>query len=445
MLKKSILLLLATCMLLCLTACSTENVNTDTEVASVDDTQVPVSNGEWDTMLLNCDNQYFVVKRTVETYNSLTYEVGVVDKDNNWICEPSSSNSLAECITNETGKVAITGRTTSVGSNNFYYLGNGVVVASLGVNVCTENGECVSVGENYSVTNSGLYCYFYNIERNKSFYHNANSISTVIDGYIIIESDDWTRITDTGENEIDFVALRGPYSEGLFLGTPDSNWHDAEYGFYDINGILCIDLSEYDLQDIETTKFLDGYCNISFKNPAGNIYYATIDKNGNFVREPSKDKTIFDKPIEQKNNYEPKLITKNTLTVAVNATFPPFMYVDNENIIGFEAELIECIASEMNLTINYRDIAFDDIISNIASNKADVGISLIVPTASRKESVDFSNAYFVDAKTKEQYAIAVGKNKNLLADINAAIKQLTDSGKIYELKQKYNISETIDW
>lgn len=74
----------------------------------------------------------------------------------------------------------------------------------------------------------------------------------------------------------------------MFLGTPDSNWHDDEYGFYDINGNMIIDLTEYDLQDVTNTKFANGLCNISFVNPAGNTYYATINKTGDFIVEPHK-------------------------------------------------------------------------------------------------------------------------------------------------------------
>ena len=281
--KKMIALLISTSVLFCLVCCGKIDDN------NVDVIKVPVSNGEWDTILLNCENEYFIVQKTIETYNSINYTVGVVDVNNNWIRRLSSSNSLAECISNESGKTSLNGNKTHVGSGNFYYLGNGVVVASLGVSVKTEDGETISVGRNSSISRSGLQCYFYNIEKDKSFYHDANIVSTVLDGYIVIENDGWKRITDTGENEINFVAMLAPYSEGLFLGTPDSNWHDEEYGFYDINGNLRIDLSKYKLQDTQNIKFVNGCCNISFKNPAGNIYYATIDKNGNFVHNPSKE------------------------------------------------------------------------------------------------------------------------------------------------------------
>ncbi|MBQ3004539.1 MAG: transporter substrate-binding domain-containing protein [Clostridia bacterium] len=436
MIKKVLSISLAFCIVLCIAACRATNNETILSDTLSTDTQVPNADGKWDVMLLNCDNEYFIVKRTIETYNSLTYEVGVVDKNNNWIREPSSTNSLAECIAYETGKTTITGQKTSVGSRNFYYLGSGVVVASLGVEINLEDGTDIKVGDCDSISSLGLDCYFYNIKEDKSFAYNANSISTVIDGYIIMKSDEWIRITDTGEDEIPFVAKLAPYSEGLFLGAPDTNFHGHEYGFFDINGTLRIDMSQYDLQDIEKTKFTDGYCNIAFKNPAGNTYYATIDKMGNFVREPSKDMSILEESLAKKDST-----SEACLVVAVNAAFEPYLYMENGEIVGFEADLIEAIALEIGRTVVYRNMDFDNIIDDIAKGNSDVGISFITPTTERKEKVDFSKPYLLDASMNDtcEIAIAVNKNKNLLSVINPALNKLLSDGTVEKLIQKYDI------
>ena len=71
--------------------------------------RTPDPNGEWDELLLNCEGKYFVVKKTVETYNSVETEVGVVDIDNNWVRPLSAENELAKFIVKESGKTAITG------------------------------------------------------------------------------------------------------------------------------------------------------------------------------------------------------------------------------------------------------------------------------------------------------------------------------------------------
>ena len=138
------------------------------------------------------------------------------------------------------------------------------------------------------------------------------------------------------------------------------------------------------------------------------------------------------------------LTEQNTLVVAISANFEPFLYVQDGEIVGFEAELIECIALEMGLKVEYRNIDFDNIINDIENNKADIGISLIVPTSLRREKVDFSETYFFDFSSGDEYAIAIGKDSNLLETINKTIIRLINNGKIDELKQKYNIT-TINW
>ena len=176
-----------------------------------------------------------------------------------------------------------------------------------------------------------------------------------------------------------------------------------------------------------------------------------------------------------------------TLVMATNAEFPPYEFHDGDKVVGIDAEIAEAIAAELGMKLEIEDIAFDSIIPEITSGKADMALAGMTVTEDRKKSVDFSDTYasasqmiivkrynkgfeavqalsqgkidavvidgepaktFVaetdgikildEAFTEEEYAIAVKKgNTELLDKINAALEKLKADGKLDEIVAKY--------
>ncbi|WP_026506051.1 basic amino acid ABC transporter substrate-binding protein [Butyrivibrio sp. NC3005] len=83
----------------------------------------------------------------------------------------------------------------------------------------------------------------------------------------------------------------------------------------------------------------------------------------------------------------------NTITMATNAEFPPYEYHDNNKIVGIDAEIAEAIANKLGYKLEIEDIAFDSIIPELSSKKADFGMAGMTVTEDRKKSVDFSDSY----------------------------------------------------
>jgi len=75
--------------------------------------------------------------------------------------------------------------------------------------------------------------------------------------------------------------------------------------------------------------------------------------------------------------------------------FPP-MVMKNEKgeFYGFDIDLWEAIAKELNLKYRYREVPLTYIFSDLQSGKADVGLSGISITSDREKQVDFSTHYF---------------------------------------------------
>ena len=85
---------------------------------------------------------------------------------------------------------------------------------------------------------------------------------------------------------------------------------------------------------------------------------------------------------------------KEKLTMATNASFPPYEYKeDGENIIGIDAEIAQAIADKIGMELEIVDIEFGAIIAGVQSGKYSMGMAGMTVTDERKESVDFSTSY----------------------------------------------------
>lgn len=94
--------------------------------------------------------------------------------------------------------------------------------------------------------------------------------------------------------------------------------------------------------------------------------------------------------------------TETTLTVGVINNFPPFEYVEDGKLTGFDVELVEAIAKEEGLEVEWRQMGFDGLIPALQANQISCAVSDISVTADRKEVVDFTDSYYEDG-----YSVAV--------------------------------------
>ena len=86
-------------------------------------------------------------------------------------------------------------------------------------------------------------------------------------------------------------------------------------------------------------------------------------------------------------------VEPGVLTMGTNATFPPYEYKDGDDVVGIDAEIAQAIADELGMELEIEDIAFDSIIPEIVSGKADMALAGMTVTEDRKASVDFSDTY----------------------------------------------------
>ena len=81
------------------------------------------------------------------------------------------------------------------------------------------------------------------------------------------------------------------------------------------------------------------------------------------------------------------------LTMATEATFPPYEYYDGDAIVGIDVEVAQAIAEKLGMELEVTDIAFDSIIPGVQTGKYDMGMAGMTVTDERKEQVNFSDSY----------------------------------------------------
>ena len=81
---------------------------------------------------------------------------------------------------------------------------------------------------------------------------------------------------------------------------------------------------------------------------------------------------------------ESKEAAGGKLVMATNAEFPPYEYYDGDKIVGIDVDIAQAIADELGMTLEIEDVAFDSIIPEIVSGKADMALAGMTVTEGRK-------------------------------------------------------------
>lgn len=94
-----------------------------------------------------------------------------------------------------------------------------------------------------------------------------------------------------------------------------------------------------------------------------------------------------------------ELLGKGQLVAAMSGEFQPFSYRDGNTLTGFDYDISAAIAKQMGLELDAKTGAFDTLIGGLKSNRYDVLIASMTPTADRKKQVDFTDGYYSSGAT----------------------------------------------
>ena len=88
-----------------------------------------------------------------------------------------------------------------------------------------------------------------------------------------------------------------------------------------------------------------------------------------------------------------KTVESGKLIMATNAAFPPYEFIEGNEIVGIDAEIAGAIAEKLGLELQIDDMEFDSIVESVKGGKADIGLAGMTVTPERQEVINFTASY----------------------------------------------------
>ncbi|MDQ0651868.1 transporter substrate-binding domain-containing protein [Pseudomonas cedrina] len=130
---------------------------------------------------------------------------------------------------------------------------------------------------------------------------------------------------------------------------------------------------------------------------------------------------------------------RGELRIAVEANTPPFNFKEGDKLTGFEVELGEQLAQEMDVRPSFITTDDTDLLPGVETGKYDVAINHIAMTAALQDRFDFSEPY----NEKPELAIPFQKgNPAFKVSLDGALKRVKDDGRLKALAQKWLEGDT---
>lgn len=82
------------------------------------------------------------------------------------------------------------------------------------------------------------------------------------------------------------------------------------------------------------------------------------------------------------------------LTMATNAEFPPFEYLENGEIVGADIDIAKAIAEKLGRELEITNIDFDAALTGAATGKYDMAVAGITANDDRRKNMNFSVDYY---------------------------------------------------
>ena len=140
------------------------------------------------------------------------------------------------------------------------------------------------------------------------------------------------------------------------------------------------------------------------------------------------------------------IYSNKTLKVGIYLYDYPMLYVSNDNINGFDYDIINSIAKEENLKLEFVPIQFSELISALQTNYIDIIIAGMSVTEERKQLVNFSDKYCSSGQgiilNKENDEIKV--NNDLVGKTVDEAKQLVQDSKLIYVESSSEYNTTVE-
>ncbi|MBQ7504986.1 MAG: hypothetical protein IJT79_06705 [Ruminococcus sp.] len=235
------------------------------------------------------DDYYELVANLTEDYPKSTYQVGVI-KNNEWLVPLSEKSPFID--KNGRWKGSPEYEKNIVSEKNFEYFSEGCFYydgysgVDCGIVYKPETGKWFETANLKHLYHDGDVNYD-ELEYD-SIINKGKLIAQLINDYGLYLLD----LNTGNKKEIKgfFEKYDNPdraycLSEGLFFAEVDVVLDKVHLGFFNTDGDLVVDLTEYDIKDLYYPVFEDGEYTFAAKNNTDSVYDITINKKGKIINK----------------------------------------------------------------------------------------------------------------------------------------------------------------
>ena len=129
---------------------------------------------------------------------------------------------------------------------------------------------------------------------------------------------------------------------------------------------------------------------------------------------------------------------KDKFTVATNAEFPPFEYLEGEEIVGADIEIAKAIAEKLDMELEIKNTDFESVLTGAATGKYDAAIAGITADDERRENMNFSDDYYT---ASQAIIVLADSDIKVAADLKGKTVSCQEgtTGEQYLLDEGYEI------
>lgn len=130
---------------------------------------------------------------------------------------------------------------------------------------------------------------------------------------------------------------------------------------------------------------------------------------------------------------------RGELRIALEGEVAPFHFTQDGKLTGFEVELGEMLAEELDLRAEFITTDATDLMHGVEGDKYDIALNHIAVTPELKQRVDFSEPYSY-SKTRPTEALAIPFQKGNPAFqglLDRALERIRADGRLSALSEKW--------
>jgi ABC-type amino acid transport substrate-binding protein len=104
----------------------------------------------------------------------------------------------------------------------------------------------------------------------------------------------------------------------------------------------------------------------------------------------------IDKKEDAKGYHEQTIneFPNGTLTIAVNANFPPYEYLEGEEVWGFDADMCRALGDILGMEVKFQDMEFAASLAAVQTGKCEMAMGAITVTEDRAATGNFTDSYY---------------------------------------------------